>query len=245
LHNYKLVIEYDGTDYFGWQRQKNTSKTIQEVLESSLKKILKTDVTLTGSGRTDTGVHALNQAANFKIDTKINNLDKILYSLNSVLPADISVKSLKEVKKSFHSRHSAKKREYEYKLTTRKRGIDNRYYHRLIYDIDVEKINKVLPELLGYKSFRSLCRNASDKYDFKCKIFKTSFKEYKSREEIIFNITGSRFLHSMVRAIAGVLIDIGRNKISINEFKRKFKKGEKISTTYLPPNGLFLKKIYY
>lgn len=245
MHNYKLVIEYDGTDYFGWQRQKSTSKTIQEVLESSLKKILKKDITLTGSGRTDTGVHALNQVANFKIDTKLNNLDKILYSLNSVIPSDISVKSLQEVKESFHSRHNAKKREYEYRISTRKRGLQSRYYHRLIYDIDVNKINQVLPELLGYKSFRSLCRNASDKHDFKCEIFKVSVKEYKSCQEVILNITGSRFLHSMVRAITGVLIDIGRNKISINEFKRKFKKGEKISTTYLPPNGLFLKKIYY
>jgi tRNA pseudouridine38-40 synthase len=244
LHNYKLVIEYDGTDYFGWQRQKSTSKTIQEVFESSLKKILKKDITLTGSGRTDTGVHALNQVANFKFEGTIDT-GKVLYSLNSILPADIAVKSIGEVKENFHSRHSAKKREYEYRFSTQKTGLWNKYSHRLIYDIDVGKINKVLPELIGYKSFRSLCRNISDKYDFKCEIFKASFKEYKSRDEIIFNITGSRFLHSMVRAIAGVLIDIGRNKISINEFKRKFKKGEKISTTYLPPNGLFLKKIYY
>lgn len=244
MHNYKLVIEYDGTEYYGWQRQTTTSKTIQEVLESSLKKLLKKDVTLIGAGRTDAGVHAMNQVANFKIDEKFN-AEKILYSLNSVLPPDIAVRSIEEAKENFHSRHSAKKREYEYRMSTEKRALFGRYYHKLHYDIDVEKINKVLPELLGYKSFRSLCRNTSDKYDFKCEIFKVSLKKSKSRREIILNITGSRFLHSMVRAIAGVLIDIGRNKIAINDFKRKFKKGEKISTTYLPPNGLFLKKIYY
>lgn len=244
MHNYKLVIEYDGTEYYGWQRQTTTSKTIQEVLESSLKKLLKKDVTLIGAGRTDAGVHAMNQVANFKTDEKFNT-EKVLYSLNSVLPHDIAVRSIEEVKENFHSRHSAKKREYEYRMSNEKQALFGRYYHKLNYDIDVEKINKVLPELLGYKSFRSLCRNTSDKYDFKCEIFKISLKKNKSRGEIILNITGSRFLHSMVRAIAGVLVDIGRNKISINEFKRKFKKGEKISTTYLPPNGLFLKKIYY
>lgn len=244
MHNYKLVIEYDGTEYYGWQRQTTTSKTIQEVLESSLKKLLKKDIVLIGAGRTDAGVHAMNQVANFKIDEKINT-EKILYSLNSVLPHDIAVRSIEEVKENFHSRHSAKKREYEYRMSTEKRALFGRYYHKLNYDIDVEKINKVLPELLGYKSFRSLCRNTSDKYDFKCEIFKISLKKNKSRREVVLNITGSRFLHSMVRAIAGVLIDIGRNKIIINDFKRKFKKGEKISTTYLPPNGLFLKKIYY
>lgn len=244
MHNYKLVIEYDGTEYFGWQRQTTTSKTIQEVLESSLKKLLKKDVVLIGAGRTDAGVHAMNQVANFKIDEKFNT-EKVLYSLNSVLPHDIAVRSIEEVKENFHSRHSAKKREYEYRMSNEKRALFGRYYHKLNYDIDVEKINKVLPELLGYKSFRSLCRNTSDKYDFKCEIFKVSLKKNKSRREVVLNITGSRFLHSMVRAIAGVLIDIGRNKIAINDFKRKFKKGEKISTTYLPPNGLFLKKIYY
>ena len=111
-YNYKLTIEYDGSEYCGWQRQKKSRNSIQEVIELSLQKLLKEKITITGAGRTDAGVHAYNQVANFKTNTKIDNTDKFLYSLNSIIPKSITIKSVKKVKDDFHSRYSARKREY-------------------------------------------------------------------------------------------------------------------------------------
>jgi len=244
LNNYKIVIEYDGSGYNGWQRQKDDSKTIQGILEDSISTLVKEKITLTGSGRTDSGVHALNQVANFKTNSELNSVN-FLYSLNGMLPRDITVKKINKVKFDFNARHDAIRRDYIYQITTVKKAIYSKYFHRIYFSPDLNLINSVIPILIGYKSFKSLCRNTSDKYDFKCDVFKINFKENKSKGELYFRISASRFLHSMVRAVGGALLDIGRNKIQPQEFKDKFISGEKIKTTYLPSNGLFLSKIHY
>jgi tRNA pseudouridine38-40 synthase len=243
MYNYKLIIEYDGTGYLGWQRQKQSKNTIQETLERSLKQITGSDITLTGAGRTDTGVHAFNQAANFKLNEKLEE-KKFLYSLNSVLPEAITVKEITEVPPEFNARHSAKKREYEYYITTAKKSIYNDYFTYIKYKLDTAKIEDSLKLFTGEKSFRSLCKNKTDKHNFRCEVYrlelhKLNVNEYK------FTICASRFLHSMVRAVIGCLIDIGRGKISQEEVKTRLKKGEKIRAAFLPAKGLFLKKIYY
>jgi tRNA pseudouridine38-40 synthase len=244
LYNYKLIVEYDGKNYNGWQRQKNSKKTIQGLLESSFKKILREEVNITGAGRTDTGVHALNQVANFRLGHDINTAS-ILYSINSVLPKTITVKNITRVPLDFHSRYSAKKREYLYKITFRKRSVESDYFHKLNYTLDFQLIDKFIDILKGDKSYKSLCKNRSDKHGFRCIVFDMKYVLNKSKEELRFTIIANRFLHSMVRATVGCLIDIGRTKLDFNKTKNKFEKGEKIKTLYLPGNALFLKKIYY
>lgn len=244
MNNYKIVIEYDGVGFNGWQRQKNTKNTIQEYLESSLKNLLKHDVTLIGAGRTDTGVSAYNQTANFKSEKKFDK-KSFLYSLNSMLPDTISVKDIKKVPQDFHSRYSAKKREYIYKISLRKRAIENRYFYKLIYKIDFNIIDEFKKNFIGYKSFKSLCKNPDDKHNFFCNVMDLDYVYKRSKDELIFRIISDRFLHSMVRGVIGCIIDVGRGKLDLKETKIAFKKGEKIKATYLPGYALFLKKIYY
>jgi tRNA pseudouridine38-40 synthase len=239
-----MTIEYDGVDSNGWQRQKNTKNTIQEYIEDSLKKLLKHDVSITGAGRTDAGVSAFNQTANFKTEIKFEK-NKFLYSLNSMLPETIYIKDIRKAKPDFHARYSAKKREYIYKISLRKRAVDSRYFYKLFYKIDLKKIDDFINVLTGYKSFKSLCKNRTDKHNFNCNVFKLDYNLNKRKDELIFRIISDRFLHSMVRGIIGCLIDIGRGRLDFNETKTAFEKGEKIKAVYLPGNALFLKKIYY
>jgi tRNA pseudouridine38-40 synthase len=242
--NYKLVIEYDGRKFFGWQRQKNTKETIQQYLEESIEKLLKEKIKITGAGRTDSGVSAYNQVANFKTSKKFVH-SNFLYSLNSILPAEISIKSVSKAAGSFHSRFSAKKREYFYLITTRKKAIHSVDYYYLKYDLDFNIAGKLIDFLLGNRYYRSLCRNKEDKHNFECNLSGLNYRVSRSKNEIKFNISADRFLHSMVRAVIGAIIDTARGKFDLNEVIRKIKKGEKLRTIYLPPNALFLNKIIY
>jgi len=242
--NYKITIEYDGSDFIGWQRQLNSDNSIQEVIEENIAIILKEEVKITGAGRTDSGVHAYNQVANFKTDKEIEK-KSFIYSMNSILPKSITIKTISEVDDKFHSRYSAKKREYIYKITTKSISIERMYYHKLLYDIDFDVIDKFIKVLTGNKSFKSLCKNKDDKHKFFCNIEKIEYTKNKANGTIVFKIVANRFLHSMVRAIIGCLIDLGRGKILLEDTKSLFAKGLKIKTTYLPSNALFLNKIYY
>ncbi len=244
MNNYKIVIEYDGKNFFGWQIQKNTTKTIQETIEKSFKQILNENIRITASGRTDTAVNALNQTAHFKTDTIINT-SKLIYSLNSILPPAITIKDIKSVPLNFHARYSVKKREYEYNISLNKKSVYGDYYYKMNYHLDFNIIDKFIPLLIGDRSFKSLCKNKSDKHNFRCFVYDLKYKLKKTKNELIFTIIANRFLHSMVRAIVGCLIDLGRERLQFEDTKTKFLKGEKIKTTYLPGNALFLKNIYY
>ncbi len=244
MYNYKLVIEYDGRDFKGWQKQKYTKDTIQENLETCIGKILKGNIKVTGAGRTDSGVHAFNQVANFKHDRKIN-LERFNYSLNSILPGSITVKKIDFVPDDFHARYSAKKREYIYKITLCKKSIARKEYCRIKYSLDLKKIDRFIGFISGQKSFRSFCKNVEDKNNFLCTIFDFKYKHIKSKNVMIFSITANRFLHSMVRSIIGCAIEVGRGKLTLKNIQEKISKGEKIGALYLPGNALFLNKIHY
>ena len=245
MNNYKITVEYDGSGFYGWQRQKKFRNTIQECIEENLSKLLKESIPVTGAGRTDAGVHAYNHTANFKTDTLIPESDKFLYSLNSILPSSITVKSIRKVNNDFHSRYSAKRREYLYKITTREISIGRNYYFKLNYKLDFKVIDEFIKILVGYHSFKSLCRNKEDKHDFFCNLMKLEYRINKAKNTIVFRILSDRYLHSMVRATIGVLIDLGRGKLELKDTYNKLINGEKIKTTYLPANALFLNKIYY
>ncbi|MCI0473123.1 MAG: tRNA pseudouridine(38-40) synthase TruA [Ignavibacteria bacterium] len=245
LRNYRIEIEYDGSDFQGWQRQKKSPNTIQEVLEKALSKLLKEEIKITGAGRTDAGVHAIAQTANFRTTKITENSDRFLYSLNSIISSNITVKSISPVPEEFHSRYSAKSREYIYQITTRRKSLYGKYYFKLRYELDFKVIDDFTKILKGYKSFKSLCKNREDKHEFKCNLIELKYSANNKNGTIIFKIRSDRFLHSMVRATIGCLIDLGRNRLDFIETAAKFRKGEKIKATYLPSNALFLNKIYY
>ena len=242
--NYKITIEYDGGKYNGWQRQKNTNKTIQETIENAISTLTGDKISITVAGRTDTGVHSYNQIAHFKSE-QITDPKKFIYSLNGILPGDIRIKRINNVSPEFHSRYSARMREYIYKITLYDKAIERYYYFKLIYELDFKILDEFIAFIKSNKYFKSLCKNKTDKHNFECKIEHFGYKYNKSKGEIIFKICANRFLHSMVRAIIGCSIDVSRKRLDFRNTAEKIKKGEKIRTNYLPGNALFLNKIYY
>jgi len=252
--NIKLVIEYDGKNYSGWQRQKTSSppaNSIQETIENSLQVLFpNTKINLIGAGRTDAGVHALNQTANFKISSDVLNksrnvnFEKLLHSLNSILPGDISVKNIGFTSKNFHSRYSAKKRIYRYSISCVKRAYNADKYFFLKTKFDIDLAKEYCKFIEGLHSFKSMCKNKDDKHGFMSYIYYAKVRSRKN-EVIEFEICANRFLHSMVRAVTGMMINIASKKISINEFKSKFEKGEQLRIQYVPSNALILYKIIY
>ena len=244
MYNYKLWLEYDGKSYKGWQKQKYTDNTIQEKIESSIEILLKTKIKLNVAGRTDAGVSAFGQIANFNIPLKLDP-QQFTYSLNALLPDSITLKKILSVNPSFHSRYSAKKREYIYNVTFKKKSIGRDWYYKLNGKIDFMKIDQFVKFIRQQTYFRSFCKNREDKKNFVCFIYDFRYKIVKSRDELVFRITANRFLHSMIRAIIGCALDIGKGKIILNNIRKKIERGEKISVNYLPSTALFLNKIYY
>jgi|SRR4030095_2760803 len=245
--NIKIEIEYDGKKYFGWQRQSN-KKTIQQLIEESLQVLFPNEnIKLTGAGRTDTGVHARGQVANFKVNRatlKKSGKEKFLRSINAILPEDIAVKKLQFVNDKFHSRYSAVSRTYRYYLCFRKHALngDKMHFIKTKFDIDLGK--EFCKLLTGTHSFKALCKNKEDEHDFYCLVKAAGIR--KLNDDILeFEITANRFLHSMVRAVIGAMLKIASGQITINDFKQKFKKGETIKIQYVPSNALFLHKINY
>lgn len=248
--NLKLVIEYDGSGYCGWQTQtaQYKKRSIQQTIEESLRVLFPGEtIKLTGAGRTDAGVHAYGQAANFKIPgirfAKYGK-EKLLKSLNAVLPEDISIRSVKQVKQDFHARFSAKCRVYRYRIVNHKSAVERNTTYRLKYDIDLEKAKEFCRFIEGVHSFKSLCKNKTDAHDFLSDVKYAKIKK-RSGGIVEFEICASRFLHSMVRAITGSLLSVASGKISLKEFKNKFIKGADIKIQYVPANALFLFKVNY
>jgi len=240
--NIKLKIEYDGTDFSGWQKQPNL-RTVQAEIEDKLKQILEEDITLIGSGRTDVGVHALEQVANFKTESKLD-LDSIFKGLNSLLPEDIMIKDLEEVDLDFHSRYKAKSRAYRYKIYLGKTVFLKRYVWEVLYPIDFEKIRSATQILVGKHDFASFCVSESAKPDNHCQVFRAFWEKDESRFE--FEIESDRFLHTMVRSLVGTLIDVGRGYFSLEDFMDIFKaKDHKKAGLTAPAKGLYLVRVNY
>jgi tRNA pseudouridine38-40 synthase len=244
--NIKFTIEYDGKKYFGWQRQKN-KPSIQQTIEETLQVLFPEEkINLIGAGRTDTGVHAYAQTGNFKIkesSLKIK-LGNLIHRLNSMLPKDITIKKAEFVDLDFHARYSAKARIYKYLITGTKRSVNADKYLFIKTKFDIDLAKEFCKLLVGIHSFRSFCKNEADKHDFQADIRYAKIR--KKKDGIIeFEICANRFLHSMVRAIIGVMLKIACGKMKLEDFKNKFDKGEEIKIQYVHSNALFLYKIIY
>lgn len=245
LKNIKLTISYDGTNYHGWQKQKN-KLTIQGVIESKLKLITGEDIRLIGSGRTDAGVHAINQVANFKTRSELDPI-VIKKALNSLLPEDIYIKDAKYVPLDFHARYMARSKTYEYRILNRREpDIFNRKYHwHVIPPLDMENMSKALSMLVGSHDFSSFKSSGSSVLNpirtvFRAEIISDSAGILK----IVIEADG--FLRHMVRNIVGTVVQLGYGKIDIDKFRKIFEaRNRQLAGKKAPARGLFLLDVRY
>ena len=245
--NIRLTIEYDGTRFCGWQiqRKHKRSKTVQEEIEKAAKKLFGKKIKLRGAGRTDSGVHAEAQVANFKIDSNVPLLN-IKKGLNSYLPRDIAILSVDRVSPTFHAQFDAKKKLYRYTIINRKVRSPLRKRHSAFvsYDMDIESMKRAAKYFIGKKDFRSF--QASDKKEKTAVRHITRLDIFHRSKVIEIYIQADGFLYNMVRNIVGTLIDVGRGRIkpeSINEILAK--KHRSLAGQTAPAKGLCLVKVIY
>lgn len=239
---YFFEIAYKGTNYAGWQSQPNATG-VQEVVEEVLSKLLRTDIQIVGSGRTDTGVHCEQQYFHADVGQSLDRA-KFIVKLNSFLPKDISIAAIHSVKDEAHARFSAIERSYEYRITTKKNpfldGLALHYFKVL----DVQTMNKAATLLVGIHDFESFSKVKTDVNNFRCEIKQAEWRE--TSDLIVFHITANRFLRGMVRAIVGTLLDVGAKKLSVEEFKEVIEgKDRRKAGMNVSPTGLFLTKVVY
>ena len=241
---YLMTFSYDGTNYNGYQKQPDLI-TIQSVIEEALTKINSNkNVIIHASGRTDSGVHALNQKAHFDLDN-ILDTSKIKHSLNSLLPKDIYIKDIEEVNDDFHARFDVVKKEYIYQINIGEYNpIDVNYIYQYNNFLDIEKIKKALSLLEGEHDFSSFTKMVDEKETYVRTIYTTEIS--MDNNIIIIKFVGNGFLRYMVRNMVGLLIEIGSNKKEPTEVLRLFEvKDRKEAGLTAPPNGLYLNNVYY
>ena len=244
MRTLKLTIEYDGTSYCGWQSQKN-DPTVQDTLEAKLGRILNHPVRVHGSGRTDSGVHAIGQVAHVKTGSTID-LASLKRGANSLLPADIFIREIEAVREGFHARFSAKSRRYEYCIRNAPQpNIFRRSYVWWLRDeLDLDRMNNASRILLGRHDFSSFQGADDEKVFPERNVLDVGFR--KDGLEMTFFIHASGFLRHMVRNIVGTLVDVGKLKITLEDFKQILEardRGQAGITA--PPQGLFLTEVLY
>ena len=245
MRNFKVTLQYEGTRYQGWQKQESTDNTIQGKLEALLSKMAGTKVEIQGSGRTDAGVHAAGQVANFHLDTD-QSPSQIVDYMNFYLPEDIAVISIEEVPERFHSRFSATRKTYVYRIHTG--AVSNVFERKYVYDygpqLDVERMRQAAKLLEGEHDFKSFCGNKRMKKSTVRTIYSIDIEELS--DEIRISYTGNGFLMNMVRILTGTLIEVGDGRRTPESMTEILEKKDREQAGYTaPPQGLVLKKVYY
>ena len=244
MRNLRLEICYDGTRYRGWQRLPGKDDTIQGKLETTLSRILGEPIEISGSGRTDAGVHAKGQVANFHCESTMAP-EEILANLRRYLPEDIGIYSCKEVSQRFHARLNAKEKTYRYRIWNSDGPcvFDRRYVAMVPENLDVEKMSRAAVHFLGEHDFSAFCTNAKMK---KSTVrFIRSLEVERVGEELHITVTGNGFLQNMVRILVGTLIEVGRGERTPDSIPALFG-GKRAQAGFLAPaQGLCLQEVYY
>lgn len=264
---YFIFFGYDGTNYHGWQIQPNAN-TVQQELQRALSTVLRNDIEVVGAGRTDTGVHARHMAAHFdwtatkedaatEADTETGTdaatedsklpmaLDQLVYRLNRILPRDIAVYEVREVAPEMHARFSATSRTYYYYIHTQKNPFERHYSLQINYPLDFDRMNKAAKYFLQHEDYAAFCKAGGDNKTTLCHVTKARWVQ-TSPTTWYFEITANRFLRNMVRAVVGTLIDVGRGRITMEQFLEILHHGTRSDAgESMPGNALFLEKVEY
>ncbi len=247
MRNFKITLEYDGTSFKGWQIQPGHQRSVQGEIEKALQKIFQKKIRIIGSGRTDQGVHAFGQAANFKTQTEFSP-EKIQRALNANLPDDIAVLEIEEVPLDFHARYSAKSKIYRYTILNRQvRYAQLRHFCLHIpYRLNISAMRREAKALIGRKNFRSFVANdpKRSQSDTVRTIKRVDIK--KAGDCLIIDLEADGFLYKMVRGIIGTLIEIGRGQLPQGSIEKILKKKDRRSAAYsAKPRGLCLLAVKY
>lgn len=243
VKRYFIWLSYDGTNYHGWQVQPN-GISVQGELQRVLSTLLRQEISITGAGRTDAGVHARVMVAHFEIEGDID-CKQLAYKMNRMLPQDIVVDRIEEVSLDMHARFSATERTYHYYIHMRKCPFERHYSCEIHYPLDFEKMNEAGRILTTYEDFGAFCKAHSDVKTTLCHVTRAEWIQ-TGDTTWYFVITANRFLRNMVRAVVGTLVDVGRGRLTLDEFrsviegKRRSDAGES-----MPGNALFLEDVKY
>ncbi len=238
-----ITLSYDGTRFHGWQIQPN-GISVQGELQRGLSLLLRQEIVVTGAGRTDAGVHASMMVAHFDYEGELD-CRQLAYKLNKLLPQDIAIQKVEQVSDDLHARFSATSRTYYYYIHTEKSPFERHYSCELHYPLDFSKMNEAARILMEYEDFGAFCKSHADVKTTLCHVTKAEWHQ-NSPSTWYFEITANRFLRNMVRAVVGTLIEVGRGRMSIDDFrkviegKRRTEAGES-----MPGNALFLVNITY
>ena len=244
MRNFKLTVQYDGTDFAGWQIQ-NNALTVQGVLKEKIEILTRSEINLIGSGRTDAGVHALGQEANFRCNN-IPDLRKFTFSLNSMLPKSIAVIRAEEVPESFHSRFDAKRRSYFYFISSAKSPFYERYswLDTKSSQYNLNELNELSKVFLGRHDFTSFSRTKTETDNKNCEIYSIHWR--RRNFLTIFYVEADRFLHGMVRTLVGTILKVYKLNGSRKDLENVLSlKDRKAAGQAVKAKGLFLNKVRY
>lgn len=245
MANYKILIQYDGTRYKGWQVQNSTDMTIQGKIQNVLAELAGYPVEVIGSGRTDAGVHASGQVANFHMDVSCSK-EEILDYLNKYLPMDIAVSEIEEADERFHARFSAVTKTYIYRIHTSNipNVFERKYAYTYTTPLDVRAMRKASEYLIGCHDFMAFCGNKKMKKSTVRTVFSVIIEE--KTDEIIISYTGDGFLQNMVRIMTGTLIEVGNGTKKIEDIPKILEGRNREAAGFtVPPEGLMLKQVDY
>ena len=244
MNRYFVTLSYDGTRYHGWQIQPN-GVSVQERLQEALSTLLRGTVSVTGAGRTDAGVHARMMVAHFDWEGAPVDCQQLAYKLNRLLPYDIAVSKVEPVADDLHARFSARSRMYRYYIHTVKDPFQKSYSCETHYPLDFGKMNEAATLLMTYEDFGAFCKSGADVKTTLCQVTKAEWVQ-TSPTSWYFEIRANRFLRNMVRAVVGTLIEVGRGRLSLDDFKKVIEgKQRSDAGESMPGNALFLEDIVY
>lgn len=239
-----MELQYEGGAYFGWQRQKGQI-SVQQTIEQALTTLLRTEIEITGAGRTDTGVSACYYVAHFDVEEPMEDPEQVVYKLNRILPRDIAIQTLTEVTDEAHARFSAVEREYRYYIEQRKNPFTIGQTWQYAVQLDVERMNRAAEVLLEVEDFTTFAKLNSNNKTNICHL-KVARWEVEADGTLCFTIRGDRFLRNMVRAIVGTLVDVGRGRYSVEMFREiVLSRDLSRASGGAPAEGLYLSDVSY
>ena len=242
MPRYKLLIEYDGTNYNGWQAQPK-GKTVEDEIEKALSRILRKPIDVVGQGRTDSGVHAEGQVAHFDYDENLNK-EELLFALLGVLPGDIAAWDLEEVSGDFHARFDARARAYRFQIVTRPSPLLRPYSEMILEGLDLDRMMDCAGLIMGTHDFESFTKSGEEQPETECTIIESEFEV--NRHLVTYRVKANRFLRHMVRRLVGSMYQVGRGKWSPGRFDELLTNpSRKHSGHGAAARGLILEKVEY